>query len=245
MVTPCYRFIRHVITLFAGFVVLSVVHAQEAKLTQDPTIQDMVQPAFPSSLVERGITRGSVSLLVEVDSNGEVQDILITEAKYQAFVDACLSTLEHWKFSPRVVDGQSYGYVKPIKLEFDVGNTITNVSVGGFTNYVSGNIGGKRSDYSKNAVRMKDLDRIPKPLLMAPPEYSDDMKKVGVEGSAIVEFYIDDTGTVRMPYLVKGTGTQLDLLALETVRKWKFEPPMSKGKPVLVKAMQTFTFRNQ
>lgn len=237
-----YSLLRIIFMPFVALGFLPSAHSQDASSSRDPVIQSMVQPVFPRWLLEQGISSGSVKLLVEVDSEGKVQDVLIIEARHQAFVDATLSALNHWKFLPRVVEGQNYGYVKPIKLDFDIGQTVINLTTMGFTNHLTRTTDTGKA-YDKNAVRMKDLDGIPKPQSMAPPKYTEDLQKLGLEGSVTVEFYIDDAGGVRVPYVAQGTGTQLDLLALDTVRGWRFEPPMSKGKPVLVKASQTFTFK--
>lgn len=197
---------------------------------------------FPRWLLEEGISSGTVRLLVEVDAEGNVQDVLVVEARHVAFVEASLDALNNWKFRPRVVNGKNYGYVKPVKLEFDIGQTVINLTTMGFTNHLTRNTDIKPK-YEQNAVRMRDLDSIPKPLSMAAPHYTAELQKLGMNGTVTVEFYIDSTGKVRVPYVTLGTGTQLDELAVETVRGWWFEPPLSNGKPVLVKATQTFAFR--
>jgi TonB family protein len=58
----------------------------------------------------------------------------------------------------------------------------------------------------------------------------------------VVDFYIDETGAVRMPYVTGRPHTLLANLAVDAVRQWKFEPPTRNGTPVLVHARQVFHF---
>jgi TonB family protein len=64
----------------------------------------------------------------------------------------------------------------------------------------------------------------------------------GVAGSATVEFYIDESGAVRMPAVFKADFPELGHLLADAVRQWKFDPPTRQGRPVLVHASQTVVF---
>jgi TonB family protein len=57
-----------------------------------------------------------------------------------------------------------------------------------------------------------------------------------------IDFYIDETGTVRMPAVSIKDDSELTALAVMALRQWKFEPPTRNGRPVLVKATQVFNF---
>jgi len=65
-------------------------------------------------------------------------------------------------------------------------------------------------------------------------------------GKVSVEFYIDETGRVRMPSVDLETNEayeDLSATAIAAVGQWQFEPPTVKGRPVLVVAHQDFTFQ--
>jgi outer membrane biosynthesis protein TonB len=57
-----------------------------------------------------------------------------------------------------------------------------------------------------------------------------------------IEFFIDETGAVRLPAGVTTENKVLTALALDAVKQWKFTPPTTRGKGVLVKASQVFNF---
>ena len=87
---------------------------------------------------------------------------------------------------------------------------------------------------------MRDFDRIPVPLHTVTPAYP---KELAAQGDVTVEFYIDEQGAVRMPSVIGGPPRLLAELAVDSVRQWKFEPPTSKGRPVLVCVRQVFRFK--
>ena len=61
-----------------------------------------------------------------------------------------------------------------------------------------------------------------------------------------MEFYIDETGHVRLPAVSRETNEadeELSAAAVTAVEQWQFEPPVSKGKPVFVLAHQDFDFK--
>lgn len=218
------------------------VLAQSGRVSADPVIESTVNPIFPRQLMENGINSGMVQLLVEVNADGKMVDALAIEASHPVLAETTLNALNNWKFLPKVVDGKNYGYVKPIKIDFDMGKTVVNLTTIGFATSISRGPGMSTSSMY-GAVRLKDLDAIPRPVSMTGPVYPEEWQKMGVEGTVNVEFYIDDKGKVRVPYVTEGTGTQLDIIALETVKTWRFESPLSKGKPTLVKAAQKFSFK--
>jgi TonB family protein len=89
---------------------------------------------------------------------------------------------------------------------------------------------------------LKELDRIPTPLAAPAPYYTPELLASGLRGKVTVDFYIDESGMVRMPAVSDADRRDLATLAVMAVRQWRFEPPLRKGNPVLVKARQVFTF---
>ena len=89
---------------------------------------------------------------------------------------------------------------------------------------------------------LKELDRIPTPIFTVSPIYPRELADKGVKGRVVITFYIDETGTVRMPAGSVDDDSRLISLAIAALRQWRFEPPTRSGKPVLVAAEQTFNF---
>lgn len=58
----------------------------------------------------------------------------------------------------------------------------------------------------------------------------------------VVDVEVDATGQVVRETLVKGMGTQLDRIVLDTVKTWRFQPATINGKPVPTEAELIFPF---
>ena len=96
--------------------------------------------------------------------------------------------------------------------------------------------------YQFHYVPLEKLDRAPAPVAGAAPAYPREWADRGIKGRVVMQYYIDETGRVRMPTVVSADSPQLGWAAVAAVQGWRFQPPTRKGVPVLAKADQTFRF---
>ena len=94
-----------------------------------------------------------------------------------------------------------------------------------------------------SACLPRDLDRIPTPTKIVRPDYPAQIEQLSHGGHVTVEFYIDQTGRVRMPSASSETNEVLAALAIRAVEQWRFEPPVARGRPALVQIRQDFNFK--
>lgn len=73
--------------------------------------------------------------------------------------------------------------------------------------------------------------------------YPEIAKKAGVEGRVIVQFIVDESGSVLDPQVVRGIGAGCDEEAVRAVQQAKFEPGKQRGKAVKVKMSLPITFK--
>jgi len=73
--------------------------------------------------------------------------------------------------------------------------------------------------------------------------YPEIAKKAGVEGRVIVQFVVNEKGTVVDPVVVRGIGAGCDEEAIRAVMLAKFKPGKQRGKPVKVKMSLPITFK--
>ncbi|HYR88726.1 MAG TPA: M56 family metallopeptidase [Terriglobia bacterium] len=66
----------------------------------------------------------------------------------------------------------------------------------------------------------------------APPLYSDEARRRGIEGTVTAEVQVDASGRVSGLRVVRGLGFGLDQNALLAVRDWQFRPGTRNGSPV-------------
>jgi TonB family protein len=83
----------------------------------------------------------------------------------------------------------------------------------------------------------------PVPIYKPEPAYTHQARVDKLQGTDVFMVVIDASGKVAGVELVRGGGGGLDESATETLRTWKFQPAMRKGKPVPVRVMVEVSFR--
>ena len=75
-------------------------------------------------------------------------------------------------------------------------------------------------------------DSMPIPRFQTQPVYPLDMRTVGHTGTAVVEFIVDQSGTVIEARSVRADSPSFAQAAVDAVKKWKFVPGIRHGVPV-------------
>lgn len=70
-------------------------------------------------------------------------------------------------------------------------------------------------------------------------------RRAGIEGRVIVQFIVNENGTVEDPRVIRGIGGGCDEEALKAVSKAKFKPGRQRGEPVRVQYSLPVIFRLQ
>jgi protein TonB len=88
-------------------------------------------------------------------------------------------------------------------------------------------------------------DDVSQPVLLSKiePEYSDEARKVKLQGSVFLRIVVDERGRAESIVVTQGLGLGLDERAMEAVKKWRFKPGMRGGRPVPTTAIIQVTFR--
>lgn len=74
------------------------------------------------------------------------------------------------------------------------------------------------------------------------PEYPEVARKANVKGKVTLELVIDEKGDVTSAKVLKGLPMGLDKAAADAVKRWKYKPATSYGKPVKAYSTVTVTF---
>jgi TonB family protein len=196
--------------------------------------------AYPASMTYEGVYSGEVRAVVSVSDKGELTDCLITGYTQEAFAEVALAALKRWKYHPAQVRGEPRASRAEIVFEFRDQGVIVQSLPGAII---------RRAFYSAideqfvyKPCRLRDLDRIPVPVHVVTPA----VNATKDEHKVVVSFYIDEEGRVRMPAVDREYADDLYAAAsVAAVEQWRFEPPLRKGKPVLVSAQQEFNFKTK
>jgi periplasmic protein TonB len=77
------------------------------------------------------------------------------------------------------------------------------------------------------------------------PQYTEEARRLGVEGDVVLEIVVRSDGSVGQVSLVQRLGSGLDQRAIDAVRQWRFSPARRHGTPVdvLVEVAVEFKLR--
>jgi TonB family protein len=230
------------ILLFGIFSLAAPIWAAGTASSQIPDrhfkIIQTVQPKYPIKMETEGISQGAVSMVLHVDSHGQLADSLVVAYTNRAFADEAERVVKQWKFESEYIDGEPVDTVTDVILNFEVRGGLVIQHTGLFNPFFA-NIG-----EGYQVCSMKNLDAIPTPISVVAPSYPIEWAEKGVVGKVTVDFYIDETGKVRFVAATSRGNPLLTDIAVEAVKKWQFAPPTRKGRPVLVHAQQLFNFHD-
>jgi TonB family protein len=203
--------------------------------------QQTVDPAFPPHLLQVGVNSGEARVVIDIDADGKLSECLVLGYTHEAFADAAVAAIRHWKFEPARLEGQPVGTIVELDFDFSVsGIVVSNPNICEATEALILRVRTDQFTYLPCAAR--ELDRMPSLVVTLVPRYPTALAKRGVKGTVRVDFYIDRTGAVRLPSVSLAQNNELAALAIEAVRQWKFTPPTSRGLATLVKASEEFHF---
>jgi TonB family protein len=200
---------------------------------------------FPNSLIAVGIKSGAASIAIAVDDSGKLTDYVVTAYTHPAFADNAVAALKKWTFEPAQIHGSPRNSKSDLTFRFEVEGVVV-VTLTPITYVELRRFQMAPDSQAFAAVSLGQLDRIPTPSKIVNPIYPTGLARRTRGGHVSVEFYIDPTGHVRIPSVTRETNEaneELAAIAVTTVAQWEFEPPMVKGRPVLVQAKQDFEFK--
>jgi len=194
---------------------------------------------YPPGMLYNGIHSGEVRIAISVDETGRLTDFLITGYTEKGFVDGVVAAVKRWSYSPALTSGRAQSARAEVLFVFkDQGVIVQRLPGAAEREFLSGMLDGY---YSYLPCRLRDLDHIPIPA----QELVSPAARLGNEAHDVtVEFYIDEEGRVRMAAVPREAADDIySAAAVAAVEQWRFEPPLRKGKPVLVLVEQQFKFR--
>ena len=239
--------IRHLIVFFVGLTLSTAGLAGATEATEYvPMKVIQTEPiTYPRRATDVGVTRGEVRIAVQVDDDGTLADYLVTAYTHPLLAETAVNALKRWKYEPAYVDGNPRGATVELVFQFENrGLVVVNMTVSSYVEIRDIEL--RPGAYSYGAKKLGQLDRIPTPSKVVQPVFRPEAVRNGETAVVTVFFYIDEQGRVRLPAVNRATSESNDELAaaaVNAVAQWEFEPPLSKGQPVLVAARQDFRFR--
>jgi TonB family protein len=193
---------------------------------------------YPPMMLYNAIYYGEARVVISVDENGKLTDYLVTGYTNEAFAEAAVGALRRWSYESARANGRARTSRADVLFIFRDRGVIVQNLPGALEQHRT--FGALQDRYTFKPCKLGELDRIPNPIHVVPPAAT---KSSGLH-TVTVEFYIDDEGKVRMPAVARESADDIyAAAAVSAVEQWRFEPPLRKGRPVLVYAQQEFSFR--
>jgi TonB family protein len=189
-----------------------------------PTFKVVAPLVYPFELAKNNKS-GRVVATVLVDPSGHPAEITILQASHDDFAAATRAMLASSSFTPAVK-----GLIpvwSSLKLEHNFSRENIDTL---FDKHVS-RILRRSKDNNADIYKLADLDQKPTAFYRPLPELPYGYQVRGDE-KVLVEFYIDKTGTVQFPHVLKASHPDLGWLAVTAISRWHFQPPTVKGEPV-------------
>jgi TonB family protein len=226
--------------ILLGLAIAAVAPAQPlTQISQSLKINQTVTPLFPASLISVGITEGQVHIAISVNEEGKLTDALVVSYTDAELAVSAMEAIKEWTFEPaRRADGPVGSRVE-LMVRFEARGAVISYTLNTFLERYLSRMTVRRMI---GTCEPAELDRPLAPTVCIHPMYPRELAQRGAQGDVVVEFYIDQTGAVRLPAVVESAHDQLSNVAVAALREWKFDPPTHHGEKVNVKALQRFKF---
>ena len=195
-----------------------------------PRLIKKVDPIYPEAARQARV-EGNVILGTRIDTQGRVSRVMVYSSKEFSLVQAAMDAVKQWVYEPLIVDGKPKEAVFTTQVRFKLGSqqkTETAEVVGGV-------VGG--------VLKAGDSVEPPRLIKKVEPKYPVEARKALVQGMVVLEVTTDEEGNVEKVEVLRSESSLLNQASIDAVKQWKYEPMMSKGKPVRLSFNVTLTFR--
>ncbi|MCF3651315.1 energy transducer TonB [Synoicihabitans lomoniglobus] len=103
--------------------------------------------------------------------------------------------------------------------------------------------GGVSAKNIKDLFDLKDLDRVPVPLMQQPPVFPSHLKDDVKYAEVVVDFIVDAKGKVPWAKIYSSSHSGFEDAAILGVSRWQFRPGMKGGKQVATRMRVPVQFR--
>ena len=193
-----------------------------------------VNPVYPLAAQLEKVT-GLVILEVIIGTDGKVRDGRVMRSV--AFLDdAAIEAVRQWEYTPTELDGKLVPIVMTVTVNFNMDVGINEPALTAFP-----------WPAAQGAVRagLGGTVAVPRQTKNARPDFPGKARSAGRAGGAVLlELLIGTNGKVTDVRVIRSSPL-FDNEALETARKWEFEPTVVNGVPTPVVVPATVMFSTQ
>jgi TonB family protein len=210
---------------------------KDAQTGLAPEVKNIERGVYPLEMLKAG-TEGTAKVLLVINKEGRVQLSQIREASAPEFGLAAQACMERQTYHPSLKDNMPV----PCTVEWEVRFAFRKYGEG--WHVIPSEDEDDMLSYEKRRpeaiLSPSRLDKALKPVSQVSPVHPSTL--VGKEGSCVVEFVINKKGKVLLPRIVEASEPAFGYAAVQALSHWRFAPPKSEGKSVIVRARMPMKF---
>lgn len=189
-------------------------YQDEVRFTEDVTGSDVVEqpletplPAYPEEAI-RNQLQSLVRTEFVISEDGSVRDVRFAGCT-PLFKNAVAEALQHWRYAPRRIQGQSVSATTKAQIRFSILN-------------------------GQPKIDMHFADILPELLLRRPlVRYPVLARSARIQGPVVVDMTIGEDGEVASLQYIAGHPLLVPY-AIDALRQWRFRPRLVYGSPVAI-----------
>src|SRR5262245_43614572 len=170
-----------------------------------PTILKYTPALYTDAARTHGI-EGTVTILAKVGRGGEIKYTRVLKGLGFGLDEAATASVQEWALSPATRNGAPVEVVAQVDVEFNL--------------------------RSANALRMGAGMIAPTVQRRVDPQYTDEARLAGYNGTVVLQAVIKKDGTVDIIRVVRGLSFGLTDNAIQALKQWQFKPGTKDGQEV-------------
>lgn len=161
-----------------------------------------------------------------ISEGGIIEKVFFGKNNDETINQIVLTTISNWKFNPGRKDGKNVKSQYPMILWREANQSINEDEFLTIVENMPGPIGGIFAIQEKI-------------------QYPEIAKRAGIQGKVIIQAFINENGNVVHAKALNSIGGGCDEMAVDAVKKTKFNPGTQNGKPVKVQVTIPIVFKLQ
>jgi TonB family protein len=180
---------------------------------------------------------GKATVLILLDDKGEVINTKIINATSPELGLALAATLDSFRFTPAYRDG------KPTATLLKREQAFSPNSKEDQTRDEDLSLLKKMDKNDSFIIAAGELDKKPKPTTLISPRFPTALLDSHETGDAVIQVIINESGRACLPEIVSSSAPEFGYAAMLAVTRWRFEPPLYKGKAAVTRINIPFKFK--
>lgn len=182
--------------------------------------------------------------MINVDADGKLADLMVTGYSNPAFAEEATSLLKRWRYFPATVNEEPVGSRLELRVRFESKGRVISMTAIETTDAFTQRI--IPVELTRRVCRAQELDHPIEVLHTENPYHPGKVQSAAdTTGTTLVDFYVDENGTARMPVVLETTNPSYAQAAVGALGQWRFSAPTKSGKPVAVRVQQRFVFPSE